>query len=93
MNNPLKYVDPDCNWAGWDDLIAMALGGTINLGIHLVEGDVKDGWHAITLFAIGAAVIVGAGNSIANQSFQNDGQLYNKIYSISPKKWQKYGIK
>jgi RHS repeat-associated protein len=33
-NNPLKYTDPDGNWAGWDDVIAMGIGGAINVAMH-----------------------------------------------------------
>ncbi len=83
MNNPLKYVDPDGNWAGWDDLVAIVLGGTINLGSHLIDGEVTSFWHGLSLFGVGAAsaeaslyftpvagsVILGAGNSTVNQGF------------------------
>lgn len=33
-NNPLKYTDPDGNWAGWDDVAAILIGGGINVAAH-----------------------------------------------------------
>ncbi len=85
LNNPLKYVDPDGNWAGIDDLIAALVGGTINVCSNLLAGEVKDFWHGLSLFGVGAAageatlyggplagsVVIGIGNSVVNQGFIN----------------------
>lgn len=53
LNNPLKYTDPDGNWAGWDDLIVGGIGfayGYVSSGI--TTGDW--GWKSIGAGAIGA---------------------------------------
>lgn len=85
LNNPLKYVDPDGNWAGIDDVFAMLIGGTVNLCSGLLAGEVKDFWHGLSLFGIGAAAgeaslyggplagaaVIGIGNSVINQGFIN----------------------
>lgn len=85
LNNPLKYVDPDGNWAGIDDLIAALVGGTINVCSNLMAGEVKDFWHGLSLFGVGAAAgeatlyggplagsaVIGIGNSVVNQGFNN----------------------
>ena len=85
LNNPLKYNDPSGEFVGADDIIACLLGGTINLTVNLIEGNVKNFWHGAALFATGAlagecalygqvgasAIIVGAGISILNQGFAN----------------------
>ena len=86
LNNPLKYTDPSGEAFGIDDVVfACILGGAINLTINLIEGNVKNVGHGVALFATGAlaggcallgqvgvsAIIVGAGNSILNQGFNN----------------------
>lgn len=85
LNNPLKYVDPDGEWFLIDDLIACVVGGTVNLVSNLFSGKVKNFWHGLSLFAMGAvagetslyggafagAAVLGAGNSIINQGFIN----------------------
>lgn len=85
LNNPLKYTDPTGEFFGLDDALAIITGGVINLGVNLVEGNVKNVWHGATLFVTGAAagetalygqgwasaIIVGAGNNIVNQGFTN----------------------
>ena len=85
LNNPLKYNDPSGEVLGIDDLIACLLGGSINLVVNLVEGNVHSFWQGVALFATGAlagecalygqvgvsAIIIGAGNSVINQGFNN----------------------
>ena len=85
INNPLKYNDPDGEWFGIDDLIASVVGGAVNLGMNLLSGDVHSFGQGLSLFFAGAAagefslygqpalaaVVIGAGNSIINQSFNN----------------------
>lgn len=85
LNNPLKYIDPDGEYFGFDDILAMAIGGCVNLGVNIAEGNIKNIWHGLSSFAVGAAagecalygnmftssLIVGAGNSIVNQGFTN----------------------
>jgi RHS repeat-associated protein len=51
FNNPLIYVDPDGEFI----LIAMAVGGAINLGIKAYQGKIHSGWDAVAAFGIGAA--------------------------------------
>ncbi|HML85994.1 MAG TPA: RHS repeat-associated core domain-containing protein [Bacteroidales bacterium] len=34
INNPLKYTDKTGNWFGIDDLVAAAIGGTINWAMN-----------------------------------------------------------
>lgn len=83
FNNPLKFTDPDGNWAVWDDIVAMLTGGTINLLCN-IENLVSP-IHAACSFAVGAAAgeatlyggpmagaaVSGVGNSCVNQLFQN----------------------
>lgn len=85
INNPLKYKDPDGEWFGIDDLLASVIGGAVNLGMNLLSGDVHSFGQGISLFFAGAAagelslygqpalaaVVIGAGNSLINQSFNN----------------------
>lgn len=55
LNNPLKYTDPSGEWALLDDGLAMLVGGVINLGSNLLQGNVHSFWQGASLFAIGAA--------------------------------------
>ena len=55
LNNPLKYTDPSGEWAFLDDGIAMLVGGVINLGINLLQGNVNSFGQGVSLFAVGAA--------------------------------------
>lgn len=85
LNNPLKYTDPDGNYALIDDLVAIVVGGTVNLCSNLIAGEVKDFWHGLSLFGVGAAAgeaslygsplagaaVMGIGNSVINQGFVN----------------------
>ena len=85
LNNPLKYTDPSGELFGIDDAIACLLGGTINLSLNLISGDVHGIGQGLALFATGAvagelalygqpelsAIVIGGGNSIVNQGFTN----------------------
>ena len=83
LNNPLVYSDLTGEWFGLDDLIAGLFGGSFNLIINIIEGNVHSFGQGVALFgsgfagavvtiyvgpALGAAV-TGAGNSIINQGF------------------------
>jgi RHS repeat-associated protein len=54
LNNPLKYTDPSGEWALLDDGIAMLVGGVLNLGANLLQGNVHSFWQGLSLFAVGA---------------------------------------
>ena len=85
LNNPLKYTDPDGEWFGIDDLITCLVGGTINISLNFLSGNVHSIGQGLALFATGAvagelalygqpelsAIVIGAGNSIVNQGFTN----------------------
>ena len=97
LNNPLKYTDPSGNVFGIDDLICITVGGVLNLGVNLVEGNVKNFWHGASLFVLGglagecalygqswgSALLIGSGNSILNQGFTNG---FNHI------DWEQVGV-
>ena len=55
LNNPLKYTDPDGEWLLIDDVIAMIVGGVLNTGSNLLQGNIHNVWQGVTLFAVGAA--------------------------------------
>lgn len=54
LNNPLKFTDPSGEWFGIDDLVASAIGGIINLGSNLLQGNVHSFWQGLSLFGVGA---------------------------------------
>lgn len=58
-NNPLKYVDPDGN----NPLIIVGavIGGLVNLGMGILNGEVHDGWDALAYFGSGAVIGLLAG--------------------------------
>lgn len=57
FNNPLKYTDPDGNWAGWDDLIVGGIGFTYGyVSYGLTHGDW--GWKAVGSGAINAGTFL-----------------------------------
>ena len=80
-------MDPDGEWFGIDDLIVSIVGGVINLGSNLIQGNVHNVWQGLSLFAIGAAAgeaslytggnpyvaaaITSVGNDLVNQGFNN----------------------
>ena len=85
LNNPLKYVDPEGEYFGIDDLIAALVGGSINVIVHVFSGDIHSFGQGAALFGVGAlagwlseyggpvtsSIILGGGNSIINQGFEN----------------------
>ena len=55
LNNPLKYTDPSGEYLVIDDLIAGIIGGVINLGVNIWNGNIKgDIW---TVIGKGAAAL------------------------------------
>lgn len=40
LNNPLKYIDITGEWFGVDDLVAGIIGGVINLGVNIWQGNI-----------------------------------------------------
>lgn len=64
MNNPLIYVDETGEYIGWDDVIAAVVGGVINLGVNIWQGNIKgDFWTTIGkgLAAFGSGAVAGWG--------------------------------
>jgi|GEM_PF-1183607 len=60
INNPLKYSDPNGEWFGIDDLIAAAIGGVVNLGVNIIQGNIHGNfWECLgqgaAAFGAGAA--------------------------------------
>ena len=86
FNNPLRYVDVSGEYTGWDDVIAILIGGLSNW----LENGCKFTWEGLCYFAIGAAsgwaclyapefsnLIMGLEsslNSIVSQGFGTDGK-------------------
>ncbi len=57
MNNPLKYTDPDGEFAVYDDVIAIVVGGVINVAVnwkYINEGGKFNLGRAALSFGIGA---------------------------------------
>ena len=83
LNNPLVYVDETGEWLLIDDLIAALVGGTVNLVINLVQGNVHSVGQGFAYFGVGAAggvltlyitpvgsgAFLGASNSLLSQGF------------------------
>ncbi len=81
LNNPLIYNDITGEWIGIDDLIAAIVGGTINLTINAIQGNVTSWGNGLAYFGIGAAgglatiyegtlaggAVLGLGNNITAQ--------------------------
>ena len=68
MNNPLKYTDPDGEWAHL--LIGALIGGVVNLGINAIQNNIHSVGEGIGYFAIGAlagglTAGIGAGVGVA----------------------------
>jgi RHS repeat-associated protein len=65
LNNPLKYTDPSGEYFGIDDLIAGAIGGTVNLVVNAIQGNL--GGHGVWggigrgFAAFGAGAVGGVG--------------------------------
>ncbi|SHE77178.1 RHS repeat-associated core domain-containing protein [Dysgonomonas macrotermitis] len=60
LNNPFRYTDPSGEWFGLDDLIAAAIGGVVNLGVNIWQGNITGTpWEMIgkgaAAFGAGAA--------------------------------------
>ncbi|GAB6013454.1 RHS repeat-associated core domain-containing protein [Viscerimonas tarda] len=60
FNNPFKFTDPSGEWLLVDDLVAMAIGGTVNLVVNIVQGNIHGNvWECIgqgaAAFGAGAA--------------------------------------
>jgi RHS repeat-associated protein len=84
-NNPLIYSDPSGEYALIDDLIVMGVGGIVNLGINMAQGNVKSFGSGIGYFVSGAAAaevtiyagpvaggaVLGMGNDLTGQVSQN----------------------
>ncbi len=67
MNNPLKYTDPDGEWAHL--LIGALVGGAVNLGINAIQNNIHSVGEGIGYFAIGAfagALSAGVGAGISS---------------------------
>lgn len=91
LNNPLKYTDPSGERFGIDDVIAMVVGGVINLGSNLLQGNVNGFWQGLSLFGVGAvageaalytggaAPYVAAGITSVGNDLVNQGFNYGKI--------------
>ena len=64
LNNPLKYTDPSGEYAILDDVFSILLGGFVNLGINLIDGNIKgDVWSVLgkSFAAFGAGAVNGWG--------------------------------
>lgn len=55
LNNPLIYSDLTGEWFGIDDLIAGLIGGSFNLVINIIEGNVHSFGQGASLFGSGFA--------------------------------------
>lgn len=54
-NTPLKYTDPSGNYALVDDIFAAVVGGVINLGVNLFQGNIHNIGQGFAAFGAGAA--------------------------------------
>lgn len=62
LNNPLIYSDPTGEWFGIDDLIIGAIGGIVNLGVNIFQGNIKGNfWQVIgkSFAAFGSGAVAG----------------------------------
>ena len=55
LNNPLIYSDPDGEWFGIDDGIAFLIGGTVNLGVNIWQGNIDNFGEGLAAFGAGGA--------------------------------------
>ncbi|WP_062176606.1 RHS repeat domain-containing protein [Dysgonomonas macrotermitis] len=85
LNNPLRYTDPSGEWFGLDDLIAAAIGGTVNLIGNAIAGNVNSWAQGFSYFGVGAGaglttlyagpvvgdMVIAGGNSALQQGFEH----------------------
>ncbi len=90
-NNPVLMTDPNGEWAGWDDVIAMAIGGTVNLVSNALSGNVHTWGDGFTYFGNGAvagaatlyggpaagAAVLGLLNNVTDQYRANGNSFKN----------------
>ncbi|RTZ03569.1 DUF4237 domain-containing protein [Flavobacterium bomense] len=55
INNPLKYTDINGEWFGIDDAIAGVIGGLVNLGVNIWQGNIHNIGQGFAAFGAGAA--------------------------------------
>jgi hypothetical protein len=93
LNNPLRYTDSTGEWFGIDDLIAAIIGGTVNLVINMVQGNVHNFAQGASYFGIGATsgvltiyvgpwaggALIGAGNNFVTQGFSSGSWNWGNI--------------
>ncbi len=84
-NNPIIVTDPDGNWAGLDDAVALIGGGLVNVVSNAIQGNIHSFGSAFSYFGIGAlageaslyggpmagGAVMGLGNSVVTQGFSN----------------------
>jgi RHS repeat-associated protein len=77
LNNPLLYIDPSGEWFLIDDLIAIVVGGVVNVVVNAVQGNIHSWGQGFSYFGVGAVgtfaglyggplaagAVYGAGNS------------------------------
>lgn len=88
-DNPVSATDPSGKFALLDDLIAMGVGGAINLGMAWADGNVQSWQDGFMYFTVGAvsgelglvtlnpmmaSAAAGVGNSIYTQARSKDGK-------------------
>ena len=87
FNNPLKYTDPDGEYALIDDLIAAVAGGIVNVVVNAFQGNIHSWGQGFSYFGVGAAgtwaglyagplasgAIIGSGNNFVTQGFGSNG--------------------
>ena len=87
MGNPVMYTDPDGEWLGVDDIIAMLIGGLVNGFSQLASGNVENFGQFMSYVGVGAVgaevslyaspivggMIVGGGNAALNGVFSGNG--------------------
>ncbi|MEM9686438.1 MAG: glycohydrolase toxin TNT-related protein, partial [Bacteroidota bacterium] len=54
-NNPLMYTDITGEWFGIDDAIAFVIGGTVNLVVNAVQGNINSWGDGFAAFGAGGA--------------------------------------
>ena len=55
INNPLKYTDPTGERFGIDDGVAFLIGGAVNLGVNLWQGNIDNFGEGLAAFGAGGA--------------------------------------